>query len=219
MLWGFVNGWPFVWVEGEAPMPKPRGGAGKVSLLLLACHWYLWWMSLRGGNANGHSRGGGLHKNSTSSVCTYVDCMCIVPWRFMSLADVCVPCSRKQQHKHVMSLNVTSLARHYVKKRYDVSWWVRFPAKSTTAGLTKDCRVGLRWHFRCRCPISKPRPFWGYSSNTTGVIFFLNFSVNPQNGLVWLLFVIWCFPDNFRSKNWSSSVRRESLPYMLSNRA
>ena len=32
-----------------------------------------------------------------------------------------------------------------------------------TAGLAKDCRVGLRWHLCCCCPISKPRPFLGFS--------------------------------------------------------
>ena len=33
-----------------------------------------------------------------------------------------------------------------------------------TAGLAMDCRVGLRWHFCCGCPISKPRPVLDFSS-------------------------------------------------------
>ena len=40
-----------------------------------------------------------------------------------------------------------------------------------TARLAMDCRVGLRWHFCCGCPISKPRPDLGFSSKKSGVIF------------------------------------------------
>ena len=36
-----------------------------------------------------------------------------------------------------------------------------------------DCRVGLRWHFCCGCPNSKPRPVLDFSSKKSGVIFFL----------------------------------------------
>ena len=43
--------------------------------------------------------------------------------------------------------------------------------KSTT-GLAKNCRMGLRWYFRCGCPISKPRPLFDFSSKTTWVFFF-----------------------------------------------
>ena len=36
-----------------------------------------------------------------------------------------------------------------------------------------DCRLGLHWHFRCGCPISKPRPVLDFSSKKSGVVFYL----------------------------------------------
>ena len=40
-----------------------------------------------------------------------------------------------------------------------------------TAGLVMNCRVGLRWHFCCGCPISKPRLILDFSSKKSGVVF------------------------------------------------
>ena len=40
--------------------------------------------------------------------------------------------------------------------------------------LAIDCRVGLRWHFRCGWPILKPRPGLDFPSEKSGVVF-LNF--------------------------------------------
>ena len=40
------------------------------------------------------------------------------------------------------------------------------------AGLTKDCRVSLRWHVCCRCLISKLRPVLESSAQTTRGMYF-----------------------------------------------
>ena len=40
-----------------------------------------------------------------------------------------------------------------------------------TAGLAMDCRVGLRWYFRCGCPNSKQRSVLDSSSKNQGSFF------------------------------------------------
>ena len=60
-----------------------------------------------------------------------------------------------------------------------------------TAGLAKDCRVGLRWHFCCGCPISKPRPVLDSSSKTTQAMCF-RFSKNQKMSSFGKK---WCFGD------------------------
>ena len=40
--------------------------------------------------------------------------------------------------------------------------------------------MGLRWYFRCGCPISKPRLVWGFSSKNQGSIF-----SKSESELVW----------------------------------
>ena len=62
--------------------------------------------------------------------------------------------------------------------------------QTITAGLAKDCRVGLRWHFRCGCPISKPRPVLDFSSKKSGVVFF-RFSEKSKNELVRPKMMFW----------------------------
>jgi len=37
--------------------------------------------------------------------------------------------------------------------------------------VAMDCRVGLRWHFRCGYPNSKPRPVLNFSSKKSGIFF------------------------------------------------
>ena len=54
-----------------------------------------------------------------------------------------------------------------------------------TAGLASDCRLGLRWHFHCRSPISKPRPVLDYSPKTTRGMYFRFYPKKSQNELVW----------------------------------
>ena len=54
-------------------------------------------------------------------------------------------------------------------------------SSAVTAGLAMDCRVGLRWHFRCGCPISKPRPVLDFSSKNRGSFF--NFCEKSKNEL------------------------------------
>ena len=71
-----------------------------------------------------------------------------------------------------------------------------------TSGLTMDCRVSLRWHFCCGCPISKPRPVLGFSSNKSGVVFCYFFEksknelVRPKMMFLAILAKIWWSPDN-----------------------
>ena len=51
------------------------------------------------------------------------------------------------------------------------------------------CRVKLRWHFSCGCPISKPRPVFDFSSIKSEVIFFFNIKTE----LVWPEKIFWQF--------------------------
>ena len=44
-----------------------------------------------------------------------------------------------------------------------------------TAGLAMGCRVGLRWHFRCGCTVSKSRQVLGFSSKKSGDVLFYFF--------------------------------------------
>ena len=72
---------------------------------------------------------------------------------------------------------------------------------SHTAGLVMDCRVGLRWYFRCGCPISKPGPVLGFSSKKSGVIFIFfeklkNELVRPKKVFLAILAKIRSFSDN-----------------------
>ena len=59
--------------------------------------------------------------------------------------------------------------------------WSKFSLK-TIAELAKDCRVGLRWHVCCGCPISKLRPVLGFSSKNHGSFF--KFFEKSKNELV-----------------------------------
>ena len=52
------------------------------------------------------------------------------------------------------------------------TWLAQFNVQYHTAGLARDCRVGIRWHFRYGCPISKPRSVLDFSSKKSGVVFF-----------------------------------------------
>ena len=49
------------------------------------------------------------------------------------------------------------------KKAKTLDDWLENKQDLNTAGLTIDCRVGLRWHFRYGCQISKPRPVLDFS--------------------------------------------------------
>ena len=55
--------------------------------------------------------------------------------------------------------------------------------KPPTAGLASDCRMGLRWYFCCRCPISKLKPVMDSSAQITQDMYFGFFK--SQNELVW----------------------------------
>ena len=44
--------------------------------------------------------------------------------------------------------------------------------------------MGLHWHFRCGCPIPKPRPVLDFSSKKSGVVYF-DFFEKSKNELVW----------------------------------
>ena len=78
-------------------------------------------------------------------------------------------------------------------------WWLIGFRQRTTAGLAMDYRVGLRWHFHCGCPISKPRPFLDFSSKKSGVIFFSksrkNKLIRPKTMFLVILAKIRSFSD------------------------
>ena len=78
----------------------------------------------------------------------------------------------------------------------NLKWYRRGKVHSrfmtVTAGLAMDCRAGLRWHFRCGCPISKPRPVLDFSPKNQGSFFF-NFSEKSKNELVLPKKVFWWF--------------------------
>ena len=59
----------------------------------------------------------------------------------------------------VMTMNPMRLLVMHLSSVYD------------TTGLAMDCGVGLRWHFHCGCPFSKPRPVLDFSSEKSGVVF------------------------------------------------
>ena len=50
----------------------------------------------------------------------------------------------------------------------------------STAGLAKDCRVGLGWHFRCGCSNPKPRPLLDFSSKNQGSFFIYLFEKSKK---------------------------------------
>ena len=52
-----------------------------------------------------------------------------------------------------------------------------------TAELAMDCRVDLRWYFRCGCPIQKSRPFLGFPTKNQGS-FFNSFVKSRKHELV-----------------------------------
>ena len=55
-----------------------------------------------------------------------------------------------------------------------------------TAGLTKDCRVGLRWTFCCGCPISKSRPVLDSLSKLQRLSLWIFWDIEKsKNELVW----------------------------------
>ena len=65
-----------------------------------------------------------------------------------------------------------------------------------TAGLPIRCTMRLRWHFRCRGPISNPRPVLDFPAQTTrGKV--LEFFVKPENKLVTLVFGVNMFSRGF----------------------
>ena len=76
--------------------------------------------------------------------------------------------------------------------------WVAL--RRNTAGLTMDCRVGLRWHLHCGCPISKPRSVLGFSSKKSRVVYFFEKSKNeivrPKMVFLVILAKIRSFSDN-----------------------
>ena len=72
---------------------------------------------------------------------------------------------------------------------------------NSTAGLAMDWRVGLRWHFCCSCPNSKPRPVFDFSSKNQGSFFnffkkWKNELVRPKMMFLAILARIWSFSDN-----------------------
>ena len=69
-------------------------------------------------------------------------------------------------------------------------------SSAVTAGLAMDCRVGLRWHFRCGCPISKPRPVLDFSSKNRGS-FFLIFSKSRKMSSCGQKWCFWRFQQKF----------------------
>ena len=82
------------------------------------------------------------------------------------------------------------------------SWTLpSFTLTEGTAGLTMDCRVGLRWYFCCGCPNSKTRLVLNFSSKKSGVVFSYFFEksknelVQPKTMFLAIL-----------AKNWSRST-------------
>ena len=132
-----------------------------------------------GGINNGHSRGGGLHKNSASSACIYLRRLyvyCTVA--FHVAADVLVTFSQKQHHKNVMSLNVRSLERHHVKIRHDACFShkgfgpIAFPFRekasnqlSQSEGASVRVPVTQRLAFYGLVPNHPPRHYHTYLEN------------------------------------------------------
>ena len=54
----------------------------------------------------------------------------------------------------------------------------------STAGLAKDCRLGVHHHFCCQYQISNPRPMLDSSSKTTWGRFIVFYNISKQDCLI-----------------------------------